>query len=90
MNNDWKNDQTLNHIDPAKLQMLQTLAEQGSFKNVSDMLPFLMSAASQGKQNGLNFSSQERQLILNVLKKGKSPAEAAKLDRIVSLMNMIR
>ena len=90
MNQDWKNDPKLNQMDPAKLQLLQSLAEQGSEKNLSDMLPFLMSAASQGKQKGLNFTASEQQLILESLKQGKSPAEAAKIDKIVSLMRMIR
>ena len=59
-------------------------------KNASDMLPFLMDAASRGKGNGLNFSSNEISAVLEVLKMGKSPQEAAKIDRIVSLMRMIR
>mgnify|MGYP000190519531 FL=1 len=54
------------------------------------MLPFLMDAASRGKGNGLNFSSNEISAVLEVLKMGKSPQEAAKIDRIVSLMRMIR
>lgn len=90
MNQDWKKDPKLNHMDPAKLQLLQSLAEQGNGKNMSDMLPFLISAASQGKQKGLDFTSSEQQLILEVLKQGKSPAEAAKIDKIVSLLSMIR
>ena len=89
MANDWKCDPKLNGMDPAKLQMLQSLAEQGNGKSMNDMLPFLMSAAAQGKQGGLNFNSAERQLILEVLKQGKSPEEAAKIDKIVSLMSMI-
>ena len=70
--------------------MLQNLAEQGTGKNASDMLPFLMNAATQGKNSGLRFSSEEISTVLEVLKMGKSPQEAAKLDRIVSLMRMIR
>ena len=50
----------------------------------------LMDAASRGKGNGLNFSSNEISAVLEVLKMGKSPQEAAKIDRIVSLMRMIR
>ena len=38
MNQDWKKDPKLNHMDPAKLQLLQSLAEQGNGKNMSDML----------------------------------------------------
>ena len=90
MNEDWKNDPKLKEIDKSKLDMLQNLADKGTGKNASDMLPFLMSAAAQGRQNGLQFSSDEIGTILNVLKAGKSPKEAAKLDQIVSLMRMIR
>lgn len=90
MDNNWQNDPKLANMDKSKLEMLQKLAEQGAGRNASDMLPFLMNAAAQGKNNGLNFSSDEISAVLEVLKMGKSPQEAAKLDRIVSLMRMIR
>ena len=69
--------------------MLQNLAIQGSQKSQSDLMPFLLAAANQGKSNGLSFSSSEISTIIEVLKAGKSPQEAAKLDRIVSLMRMM-
>lgn len=90
MDTSWQNNPKLADMDKSKLEMLQNLAEQGTGKNASDMLPFLMSAATQGKNSGLHFSSEEISTVLEVLKMGKSPQEAAKLDRIVSLMRMIR
>ena len=90
MDKNWQNDPRLADMDKSKLEMLQNLAEQGTGKNASDMLPFLMDAASRGKGNGLNFSSNEISAVLEVLKMGKSPQEAVKIDRIVSLMRMIR
>lgn len=89
MDKNWQNDPRLADMDKSKLEMLQNLAEQGTGKNASDMLPFLMNAASRGKSNGLNFSSGEISAVLEVLKMGKSPQEAAKIDRIVNLMQMI-
>jgi len=86
-NEDWKMDPKLKNIDAGKL--LQKLAEKGSGKSASDMLPFLMSAAASGKKNGLNFSQNEISAVLEVMKAGKSPQEAAKIDKIVSLMRMI-
>ena len=88
-NEDWKMDPKLKNIDAGKLDMLQKLAEKGSGKSTSDMLPFLMSAAASGKKNGLNFSQNEISAVLEVMKAGKSPQEAAKIDKIVSLMRMI-
>lgn len=90
MDTNWQNNPKLAGMDKEKLEMLQNLAEQGAGKSASDMLPFLMNAASHGKNNGLNFSPDEISAVLEVLKIGKSPQEAAKLDRIVNLMKMIR
>ncbi|MDO4337892.1 MAG: hypothetical protein Q4C91_07365 [Eubacteriales bacterium] len=90
MNEDWKNNPKLQNVDKSKLDMLQSLAEQGNTKSANDLLPFLMNAAAQGKNNGLNFSSNEISAVIEVLKMGKSPQEAAKLDRVVNLMRMIR
>ena len=84
MNDDWKNDPKLKEIDKTKLDMLQNLAEKGNGKSVSDMMPYLMSAAASGKKNGLHFSQ-----VLEVMKAGKTPKEASKIDRIVNLMRMI-
>jgi hypothetical protein len=87
---DWKNHPNLAGIDQEKLAMLQGLAQQGAGKNPSDMLAFLMQAASQGKKSGLNFNDKEIALIIEVLKMGKSPAEAERLDRMVNLMKTFR
>ena len=89
MSDDWKNNPKLAGMDPQKLSMLQGLADQGLGKKTSELLPFIMGAASQGKNAGLNFNSNEISTIIEVLKMGKSPAEVAKLDRIVNLMKMI-
>lgn len=90
MDKDWQNDPKLEGMDKSKLEMLQNLAEQGNGKSPADMLPFLMNAVSQGKNKGLHFTSQEISAVLEVLKMGKSEQEAAKIDRIVSLMKTIR
>lgn len=90
MSSDWKDDPRLSQMDPQKLSMLQNMADQGLGKNPSELLPFIMGAAAQGKNAGLNFSSSEISTIIEVIKMGKSPAEAARLDRIVNLMKMIQ
>ena len=90
MSDDWKNNPRLSGMDPQKLSMLQGLADQGLGKNPSELLPFIMGAASNGNFVGFYLCSYEISTIIEVLKMGKSPAEAAKLDRIVNLMKMIR
>ena len=90
MNDDWRNNPKLAGMDRSKLDMLQNLASQGSSKGANEMLPFLMSAAAQGKKGGLKFNADEISAIIEVLKMGKSPAEAQKLDKVVNLMKMMR
>ena len=89
-NKDWMKNPKLASVDKDKLELLSALASQGQGKCQNELLPFLMSAASQGKEQGLNFSSQEISAIIEVLKMGKSPQEAARLDRIVSLMKIMK
>lgn len=90
MDGDWKNNPKLAGMDMAKLEMLQGLAQQGVGKSPTDLLPYIMGAAAQGKNAGLKFDNNEINTIIEVLKMGKTPQEAAKLDQVVSLMKMIR
>ena len=89
-NGQWMNNPRLAGLDKEKLQMLQGLADQGMNKSQSDMLPFLMAAATQGKENGIHFSSDEINAIIEVMKMGKYPKEAARMDKIVSLMKLMK
>ena len=76
MSDDWKNNPKLSQMDPQKLSMLTGIWQIRDLgKNPSELLPFIMGAASQGKNAGLNFSSDEISAIIEVLKMGKSPTE---------------
>ncbi|MEF2734981.1 MAG: hypothetical protein U0N66_07595 [Blautia sp.] len=86
----WINNPKLAGMDMSKLAMLTQLAEQGKGKSPNELLPFLMSAASQNQTNGVQFSSQEIETIIQVLKAGKSPEEIQRMDRMLQLIKMMR
>ena len=90
MDSDWMNNPNLAGIDPAKLAMLQSLASQGSKKSQKELLPFLMAAASSSQKNGTQFSRDEMDVIVEVLKSGKSREEAAKIDQMMQIMKMMK
>ena len=90
MSENWQDNPKLAGMDHAKLEMLQQMAQQGAMKSPADLLPFLMNAATQGKNAGLHFNPNEINTIIEVLKTGKSPQECARLDQVVKLMKMIR
>lgn len=85
-NNNWTENPALNQIDPAKLQMLLSMAEQAKGKNQADLLPFLMSAGG-GK---MNFSLDEMDAIIGVMKLGKSPQEVRRIDRMCAMLKQMR
>lgn len=90
MEQDWRNHPNLGNMDKSKLDMLQNLADQGSTKSPTELIPFLMAAASGNKGKGLSFSDNEISTIIQVLKMGKSPAETAKLDQMIQMMKMLK
>lgn len=86
---DWMEHPNLAGMDKEKLSMLQNLAAQGQQKSQAELMGYLLNAARQGRQKGLSFRPEEIDTILQVLKIGKSPQEAARLDQIVNLMKMM-
>ena len=87
--NNWSENPALKQIDPAKLQMLMSMAEQAKGKSQADLLPFLISAAGSGSGK-MKFSPEEMDTIISVMKIGKSPQEIRKIDRMCALLKQMR
>lgn len=85
------NNPNLKGMDTEKLKMLNNIANQGSQKGMNELLPFLMSAVSQNKSQsgGLDFSRQEMDTIIEVLKMGKPPEEVARINRMMQIIKMM-
>ena len=80
----WMNDSRLSGIDPAKLQMLFSMSGQGA------LMPFLMAVAARSRQNGMTFTPEETNLIIEVMKQGKSKEEIARIEKIRMMMRLIK
>lgn len=77
----------LKNIDPAKLQMLLSMADQAKGKSQAELLPFLMAASGSGK---MKFSPDEMDAIIGVMKLGKSPQEVRKIEKMCSMFKQMR
>lgn len=87
MDNDiFSNNPLLKDMSPEKLQFLLNFANTKKPVNMQEMMPFLLSFANSAKSQNLQFSSNETELLFNVLKQNMSPEEAAKADKIIQLM----
>ncbi len=84
------NNPALGGIDPAKLQMLSSLAAQAHGKSQNELLPFLMAAMSQSQSNHMSFNSAETEAIISVMKIGKSPEQIQQIDRMIAMVKSFK
>ncbi|MCI8373645.1 MAG: hypothetical protein HFI75_14885 [Lachnospiraceae bacterium] len=84
-NNSWMNDPALKNIDPMKLQILSSIANEAGNKNTNELLPFFMSAMNQANDKGISFSSPERELLMNILMQKLAPEERQKAETIIRM-----
>lgn len=83
---EWINDPDLNHLDPLKRELFENAARTIAGKSKNAMAPVMMSLILGAQKKGISFSSEEISLILQVLKKGKSPQEQAQIDQTVLMI----
>ncbi len=87
----FQNDPKLKNMDPKKLEFLMNFANnQSPSGDAKDMASVLMSAASTAKNNGVEFSPDETDLMVEMLKQNMSPAEQKKADQIMMMMKTMR
>lgn len=82
MNDSWKTNKVLENVDPKKLQIMELLITQCQGKNISEILPNIMTASSRMSEQGLSFTNTETTIILDALKEGMTPEERQRLDML--------
>lgn len=85
--NDWINSPLLKDIDPVKLELIKMAASQTSGKSGKDLAPVMLALITNANKKGIRFTAEEIQLILEILKDGKSAEEQAQIERT---MNMVK
>jgi hypothetical protein len=81
-----KNNPLLSGMDPQKLQFLMNFAQKEKPSNMKDAMPFLLANMNIAKNQNLNFSKPEIQLIAEILSKDLPENEKNKINRIMSMM----
>ena len=81
--NDWMNNPMLNQMEPMKVELMKTIASQSQGKNMNEMAPLLMAAVQKANSQGISFTPDEMDLIIEIMKNGKSPEEQKKIDNVV-------
>jgi hypothetical protein len=80
------NREQLRNISPAKLQIILEIMEASKGKGSDMIMPLLLHANQQMQQQGLSFTPEESNLIIQLLKEDMSPSEVRKLDMMQSIL----
>lgn len=84
--NEWMNNPQLKNIDPVKMELIHRAAAQTQGKSGKDMAPIMMALITTANKKGIRFSAEEINLILDILKEGKSKEEQAQIDRTIQMV----
>ena len=93
MPEDWMKSDNVNGIDPLKLQMLNSIASQGSQKGMSRASSFFVVHPYQTLKKNPElflFTSKEMDCIIEALKQNKTPEETARIERMLQLIKMMQ
>jgi hypothetical protein len=82
----WINHPAMKNIDARKLAILVDLANEAEGKPVDKALPLLVKSNAKMKAMGLSFTSDESDLMIEILTKDMSPAEKQKLEMIKKML----
>ncbi|MCI9175592.1 MAG: hypothetical protein HFH49_11750 [Lachnospiraceae bacterium] len=86
------NPQLQKNISPDKLKLLMELANSNSANTSSPqaMAESLKNASESVRNQGMDFSSSERDLIIEVLKQSMPPQEQKKVDLLMQMMKTMK
>ncbi len=81
------NPNQLRNIPAAKLRIILDLMEASRRKGTDSIMPLLMQANQKMQQQGLQFTPNESQLILDLLKEDMTPDEIRRLEMMQSIIS---
>lgn len=89
MNNKWMDDPVLSGIDEEKFKILKTIMDNANGLEPKQMLSYFISESTKASKQGINFTDEETDAILNVLKADMKPADIKKIETIKKFVSMI-
>ncbi|MCI8634813.1 MAG: hypothetical protein HFJ05_04340 [Eubacterium sp.] len=85
-----KDNDNFKNISPEKISFLMQFAAQNKSGNAREMSNMIMGAISSAQKKGIQFTPNETDLIIEVLKQNMSPEEQHKADQLLNLMRNLK
>lgn len=86
MTQEWLNHPAMKDIDPVKLELIKTAAQQTAGKSGNSLAAVMMALITSAGKRGIQFTPEETSLILEILKEGRSDEEKNQIDTMVNLV----
>ena len=80
---EWMNHPAMKNLDPVKLELIRTAARQTKGKSGKAQAPVMLSLIVSANKRGIRFTPEETDLILAIMKEGKSDSEKKQIDHMV-------
>lgn len=82
----WMEHPAVKEMNPAKLAILLSFADNATGKKPEKILPLLMQANTQLKSQNLYFTKDEQELLISILSEDMSPAEKQRLEMVKKML----
>lgn len=86
----WKNDPRLKSMNHDRLAMLTAFAQELSNAPADQKMQVFMNISKKSSASGMNFTSDERELLISVLTENMSPEDKAKVQLIRNLTSRMQ
>ncbi len=80
---EWMNHPAMKNLDPVKLELIRSAAKQTEGKTGKALAPVMLSLIVNANKRGIRFTPEETDLILAIMKEGKSDSEKKQIDHMV-------
>lgn len=88
MDANWMQDEELSNISKDKLMLINSFLTDTSRMSQKEMMMFIMNVIKKCKEQNIQFSKEEMEQIMAVVKKHATPEEIAKIDKVMKMQHM--
>ena len=73
-------------LDPRKAALIKNFAGIAKGKSSDEMLPLLLAVSNKAKKEGISFTQNETNAIIDILRNDMSPEQQSKLDLFMQML----
>ena len=73
-------------LDPRKAALINNFSNIARGKSSEEILPLLLAVSNKAKKEGISFTQDETNAIINILRNDMSPEQQGKLDLFMQML----